>query len=117
MVNRNHVDIVALSADCYEPRLRQGLAACGPRANGYADFRRLLDDKNVQAVVVSTPDHDSEYLGASVDTGNNVALLDRPMYLVEALAPYAITTTSKMWLLKSTRMVLRFRKFLWARAF
>lgn len=50
------VDIVALS-DCYEPRVRQGLAACGGRAKGYADFRHLLDDRDVQAVVVSTPDH------------------------------------------------------------
>ena len=50
------VDLAALS-DVYEPRLRQGQAACGPRTKGYADFRRLLDDKDVQAVVISTPDH------------------------------------------------------------
>lgn len=54
--NQLDVDIVALS-DCYRPRLNQGLAACGPHAKGYADFRRLLEDRNVQAVVVSTPDH------------------------------------------------------------
>jgi len=50
------VDLVALS-DVYEPRLREGLEACGSRAKGYPDFRRLLDDQNVQAVVISTPDH------------------------------------------------------------
>lgn len=49
-------DLVAVS-DVYQPRLEQGLAACGPRAKGYADFRRLLDDRNVDAVVISTPDH------------------------------------------------------------
>lgn len=54
--NQPDVDIVALS-DCYEPRMRQGAAMCGPQAKGYSDFRRLLDDKNVQAVIVSTPDH------------------------------------------------------------
>lgn len=32
----------------------------------------------------------SEYLGACLDTGNNIALLDDPMEVVEALAPYAI---------------------------
>lgn len=39
--------------------------------------------------------YDSEYLGACIDTGNNVALLDNPAYLVEALAPYAVTTHFK----------------------
>ena len=50
------VALVALS-EVYEPRLREGLEACGPQAKGYADFRRLLDDKDVEAVVISTPDH------------------------------------------------------------
>lgn len=49
-------DLAALS-DVYQPRLEQGVAACGGRAKGYSDFRRLLDDKDIQAVVVSTPDH------------------------------------------------------------
>jgi sugar phosphate isomerase/epimerase len=31
----------------------------------------------------------SEFIGVCVDTGNNIALLDNPMNLVEALAPYA----------------------------
>src|SRR5690242_10344639 len=54
--NLPDVDLAALS-DVYEPRLHEGLAACGPRAKGYADFRRLLDDQDIQAVVISTPDH------------------------------------------------------------
>jgi predicted dehydrogenase len=29
----------------------------GSRAQGYRDFRQLLDDRRVQAVVISTPDH------------------------------------------------------------
>ena len=49
-------DLVAAS-DVYQPRLEQALAACGPRAKGYHDFRKLLDDKDVHAVVISTPDH------------------------------------------------------------
>ena len=49
-------DLAAMS-DVYQPRLEQGVAACGGRAKSYSDFRRLLDDKEIQAVVVSTPDH------------------------------------------------------------
>ncbi len=48
---------VAAVCDVYEPRVQAGVAASGGKAKGYRDFRRLLEDKNLQAVVVSTPDH------------------------------------------------------------
>jgi predicted dehydrogenase len=48
---------LAAVAEAYQPRLEQGVAACGGRARGYRDFRRLLDDREIQAVVISTPDH------------------------------------------------------------
>src|SRR5947208_12627688 len=54
--NQKDVDLAALS-DVYQPRLEQGVAACGGKAKAYKDFRKLLDDKELQAVVVSTPDH------------------------------------------------------------
>ena len=38
---------------------------------------------------------DSRNLGACVDFGNNLALLDEPMALVEALAPWVVTTHLK----------------------
>ena len=47
----------AAMCDVYQPRLEQGVAACGGRAKAYRDFRKLLDDRDIQAVVVSTPDH------------------------------------------------------------
>jgi sugar phosphate isomerase/epimerase len=37
----------------------------------------------------------SRWLGVCLDTGNNIALLDDPMALVEALAPYAFSTHIK----------------------
>src|SRR5207247_6915711 len=48
---------LAAMCDVYQPRLEQGVAACGGHAKSYSDFRKLLDDKDLQAVVVSTPDH------------------------------------------------------------
>ncbi len=54
--NQKDVDMVALS-DCYQPRLEQGVAACGGNAKPYRDFRKMLEDKDIQAVVASTPDH------------------------------------------------------------
>lgn len=40
-------------------------------------------------------DYSSEYFGVCLDTGNNIALLDDPMSVVERLAPYAVTTHVK----------------------
>ena len=39
--------------------------------------------------------YSSEYLGVCLDFGNNIALLDDPMEVVERLAPYTITTHVK----------------------
>src|SRR5437762_6596885 len=74
------VDLVALS-DVYQPRLDQGLADCGPRAKGYADFRRLLDDQNVQAVVISTPDHWHAPLAMLACAAGKDVYVEKPMTL------------------------------------
>ncbi len=48
---------VAAVADIYAPNLEAGLKAASPGAKGYEDYRRLLDDKSLDAVLVATPDH------------------------------------------------------------
>ncbi len=54
--NQPDVDMAAM-CDVYQPRLEQGVAACGQKATPYSDFRKMLDNKDLQAIVVSTPDH------------------------------------------------------------
>jgi predicted dehydrogenase len=44
-------------AEVHRGRLDEGLAQLGKGARGHADFRALLDRKDIDAVVVSTPDH------------------------------------------------------------
>ena len=39
--------------------------------------------------------YNSEYLGALIDTGNNIALLDDPMQVIRELAPFAVATHVK----------------------
>ena len=48
---------VAAVCDVYQPNLDKGLAAAGGKAACYKDFRRLLDDKTIDAVLIGTPDH------------------------------------------------------------
>src|SRR5687768_16587096 len=50
------VEVVSV-CDVYTPYLEDGLAMAGTGASGCRDFRRLLDRSDVDAVVVSTPDH------------------------------------------------------------
>ncbi|HJZ93699.1 MAG TPA: Gfo/Idh/MocA family oxidoreductase [Gemmataceae bacterium] len=50
------VSLVGL-AEVHRGRLAEGLKALGGDPAGYADFRKLLDDKRADAVVVATPDH------------------------------------------------------------
>jgi len=65
LIGREHVHDFANQKDCElaamcevcQPRLEEGLAACGSAAKGYHDFRKLLDEPSIDAVVVSTPDH------------------------------------------------------------
>ena len=54
--NQNDVDIVA-TCDAYMPRAEQCVADFSPRAKAYQDFRRVLENKDIQAVCISTPDH------------------------------------------------------------
>ena len=39
--------------------------------------------------------HSNEHLGVCLDFGNNISLLDEPMYVVEKLAPYTVSTHLK----------------------
>jgi predicted dehydrogenase len=48
---------VAAICEVYAPRLEEGVTTSGGKAARLKDFRRMLDRKDIDAVVVSTPDH------------------------------------------------------------
>jgi predicted dehydrogenase len=50
------VSMVAV-ADVHRGRVEEATGFIGGGVKGFADFRKLLDDREVAAVVVSTPDH------------------------------------------------------------
>jgi 3-oxoisoapionate decarboxylase len=52
-------------------------------------------DWTAEEFAVMLKRYSSEYLGACIDFGNNLSLLDDPMEVVESLAPYVINTHIK----------------------
>src|SRR5688572_18349695 len=49
--------LIPAVCDVYKPNLEAGLKIASSGAAGHSDYRRLLDDKSIQAVIVATPDH------------------------------------------------------------
>src|SRR6476661_6108486 len=56
MRDASNVEFVAV-CDLYPPRLAEAREWAGPSAKAYKDFRRLLEQKDVDAVLIATPDH------------------------------------------------------------
>jgi predicted dehydrogenase len=48
---------MAAVCDVYEPNLQAGLKAASGGAMAYDNYKRLLEDKTLDAVIVATPDH------------------------------------------------------------
>ncbi len=56
MRNVPEVDFVAV-CDVYDPRTDEAKEWAGPHCKGFRDFRKVLEMKEVDAVVIATPDH------------------------------------------------------------
>jgi len=60
-------------SDIIPSRLEQGLSLSSKKAKGYEDYRKLLDNKNVDAVVISTPlSMHYQMAKDALDAGKNV---------------------------------------------
>lgn len=55
-MRNSDVETVAV-CDVHRPTLEQAVARTEGKAKSYADYRKLLEDPNVDAVVISTPEH------------------------------------------------------------
>lgn len=78
--NQRDVDCAAMS-DTYQPRMEEGAKVCGPNTRQYGDFRKLLDDKELQAVVVSTPDHWHALMTMMACAAGKDVYVEKPMTL------------------------------------
>jgi predicted dehydrogenase len=66
--------------DVYKPRVEEGLALIGnPNAKGYSDFRKMLDNKDIQGVLVATPDHWHAMLTIMACQAGKDVYVEKPM--------------------------------------
>jgi sugar phosphate isomerase/epimerase len=76
---------------------KESIAAAIPLLERYKIPLGLENHKDwtVDEIVALFQTHSSEYFGSCVDFGNNIALLDEPMEVIEKLAPFAVCTHLK----------------------
>lgn len=70
---------MAAVCDIYEPNLQLGLKEANTGAKPFRDYRKLLDDKSIDAVIVATPDHwHARMVIDAVEAGKDV-YCEKPM--------------------------------------
>ena len=69
---------VAAICDVYKPYLEEARQKIGKPVKSYADFRDLIDDDELDAVVIATPDHwHAIQCVNACDAGKDVYLVER----------------------------------------
>ena len=69
--------------DVYKPRVDEGLAYVGnPNCKGYSDFRKMYENKDIQGVIVATPDHWHALLTIMACAAGKDVYCEKPMTLV-----------------------------------
>ena len=70
---------MAAVCDVYEANLQAGLKAASTGAKGYTNYKKMLEDKSLDAVVIATPDHwHAQMTIDAVEAGKDV-YVEKPM--------------------------------------
>src|SRR5215475_4791839 len=70
---------VGAVCDVYEPNLQAGVKEASTGAKSFRDYRKLLDDKSLDVVIVATPDHwHAQMVIDAVEAGKDV-YVEKPL--------------------------------------
>ena len=70
---------MAAVCDVYKPNLEGGLKVASTGAKPFSDYRRLLDDKSLDAVVIATPDHWHAQMSIDAVNAGKDVYVEKPM--------------------------------------
>ena len=70
---------MAAVCDVYEANLQRGLAAASTGAKSYTDYRKMLDDSSLSAVIVATPDHWHARMVIDAVTAGKDVYVEKPL--------------------------------------
>jgi predicted dehydrogenase len=73
-----NAEVVAL-CDAYKGRAERGKARAGGKAAIVDDYRRLLDDKTIDAVFIATPDHWHRQMALDAVSAGKDVYIEKPM--------------------------------------
>jgi predicted dehydrogenase len=73
-----NVEVVAV-CDVWQANADRAVAMSGGKANGYKDFRRVLDRKDIDVVVIATPDHWHGYLTIQACQAGKDVYVEKPL--------------------------------------
>ena len=69
---------IAALCDVYKPNLQEGVKRA-PEAKTYDDYRRMLDDKSLDAIIIATPDHWHCPMAIDAVAAGKDVYLEKPM--------------------------------------
>jgi predicted dehydrogenase len=88
------VEVIGV-CDAYKGRVTRSLERLGSQAKDYGDWRAILADKSIDAVIIATPDHwHREQTVAALAAGKDV-YLEKPMTLTIDEGPQMYTAAEK----------------------
>ncbi len=70
---------IAAVCDVYEPNLEKAAAIAGAGAAKVKDFRQVLDNKDINAVVIATPDHWHAYMTVAACQAGKDVYVEKPI--------------------------------------
>jgi predicted dehydrogenase len=73
-----NVEVVAV-CDVWQPHVERAVELVSGKAAGYSDFRRVLDRKDIDVVVIATPDHWHAYMMIQACSAGKDVYVEKPL--------------------------------------